>query len=579
MINVINKGIIAWIEVVLLSGFLLSQEVNPAKTFCNPLNLNYRFMIDAIDAREAADPVIILFKGDYYLFASRSGGYWFSSDFRDWKLVIPTGLPIEDYAPAILVIDDSVYYTASGTPAIYVTADPKNGIWKKRANTEPYGDPDLFQDDDGRVYMYSGVSNVNATKCVELDVKNGFEPIGVPVDIVYPNAKEHGWERRGDDNLLDEKPWIEGCWMTKYNGKYYLQYSAPGTEFKSYADGIYLSDKPLGPFTYMPYSPFSIKPNGFVTGAGHACTFKDKTGNWWRIVTMVVSVKHDFERRLGLFPVGFDKDGQIFTNTIFGDYPQYLPDVKTNQIKNNFTGWMLLSNKKYAEASSTLPGYSVQNAVDEDIKSYWVAKTGNADEWLMIDLGKVCKINAIQINFGEHNTIPDLVQGRANQIFEQYKFEISSDNKNWLLLIDKSTNQTDVPHDYIELIKPISARYIKLINVQTPGKGNFCVRDFRIFGNPDEVKFTNVKTFSVNRDSIDSRNALVKWEPVANADGYIVKYGIAPDKSYNHYLIYDEISLAIHSLNKGIEYFFSVEAFDNGTEYYYGGYNDVKDMK
>ena len=37
--------------------------------------------------------------------------------------------------------------------------------------------------------------------------------------------------------------------MTKHNGKYYLQYAGPGTEFKSYSDGVYVSDKPLGPFT------------------------------------------------------------------------------------------------------------------------------------------------------------------------------------------------------------------------------------------------------------------------------------------------------------------------------------------
>lgn len=44
------------------------------------MNLNYRFMVDAVDAREAADPVMVLFKDDYYLFASRSGGYWWSND-------------------------------------------------------------------------------------------------------------------------------------------------------------------------------------------------------------------------------------------------------------------------------------------------------------------------------------------------------------------------------------------------------------------------------------------------------------------------------------------------------------------
>ena len=56
----------------------------------------------------------------------------------------------------------------------------------------------------------------------------------------------------------------EGSWMNKYNGKYYLQYASPGTEFKTYADGVYTSDSPNGPFKYETYSPFSYKPGGVV---------------------------------------------------------------------------------------------------------------------------------------------------------------------------------------------------------------------------------------------------------------------------------------------------------------------------
>ena len=118
--------------------------------------------------------------------------------------------------------------------------------------------------------------------------------------------------------------------MVKENNKYYLHYSAPGTEFKTYADGIYVSDAPKGPFQYADYSPFSFKPTGFISGAGHGCTFKDKNGNYWRVVTMTISIKHMFERRLGLFPVSFDSDGHIFCNTAFGDYPQFLPGEKVN---------------------------------------------------------------------------------------------------------------------------------------------------------------------------------------------------------------------------------------------------------
>ena len=71
-----------FILILLQSKSVMAQPVEGPQTFCNPLNLNYRFMVDAVDAREAADPVIVLFKDDYYLFASRSGGYWTSPDLR-----------------------------------------------------------------------------------------------------------------------------------------------------------------------------------------------------------------------------------------------------------------------------------------------------------------------------------------------------------------------------------------------------------------------------------------------------------------------------------------------------------------
>ena len=53
----------------------------------NPLNLSYRFQTDGVCRREAADPVIILFKDQYYLFASHSSGYWHSSNLRDWDYI------------------------------------------------------------------------------------------------------------------------------------------------------------------------------------------------------------------------------------------------------------------------------------------------------------------------------------------------------------------------------------------------------------------------------------------------------------------------------------------------------------
>jgi xylan 1,4-beta-xylosidase len=546
---------------------ILAQPATVPQTFCNPLNLNYRFMADAIDAREAADPVIVLFKDDYYLFASRSGGYWTSPDLRTWTFIVPQGIDIESYAPAVISMRDSLFYIPGGTTQVYKTGDPKSGIWEKGPSLVNYGDPALFLDDDGKLYLSYGVSNTAPTSIVELDPVT-FKQIGSKVDVVLAQASIHGWERRGDDNLLDEQPWIEGTWLVKSNNKYYMHYSGPGTEFKTYADGIYVADSPLGPYEYAPYSPFIFKPTGFITGTGHGCTFKDKNGLYWHIGTMTISVKHMFERRLGLFPVAFDDDGEIYSNTNWGDYPQYFPGVQVKPVENNFPGMMVLSHKKFVMASSSLEDHGIENAVDEDVRTYWSAQSGDPDEWIMVDLGKDCSVEAIQVNFAEHNTNPDIVRGRDNLIYEQYILETSTDGMNWAMLVDKSSNMEDVPHDYVELSEPVTSRYIKLTNKYTPGGGNFAIRDLRIFGNKNQTVFTTVSDFTVDRIPLDGRDAVVSWSSVENADGYVVTYGIAPDKLYNNYMVYDADSIAIHSLNQGVEYFYHVQAFDNGTDYY-----------
>ena len=86
---------------------------------------------------------------------------------------------------------------------------------------------------------------------------------------------------QGSLRLSTITPFIEGSWMTKHAGHYYLQYGAPGTEYNVYATGVYVGDDPLGPFTYAPYNPVAYKPGGFVQGAGHGNTFQDVHGNWW----------------------------------------------------------------------------------------------------------------------------------------------------------------------------------------------------------------------------------------------------------------------------------------------------------
>ena len=545
--------------------FACSPPQHQAKTFCNPLNLDYRYQLEEPSRREAADPVIVLFQDRYCLFASKSGGYWVSENLIDWSLIVPTGLPLEDYAPAALEINGKLYFTAFNSGAIYTTDDPLAGVWTKVADTPNYADPALFLDDDGRLYMYDGCSNNGPIYVQEMD-PNTFELIGERIECFSPDYKNRGWEVFGDDNLggdmdgrIQYSPWDEGPWMNRYNGVYYLQYAAPGTQWKSYADGVYTATSPLGPFEYAPYSPFAHKPTGFITGAGHGNTFQGKDGRYWHIGTMVISVAHMFERRLGLYPVGFDSDGQMFSNSYLADFPQKVPGSANDPARDNLAGWMLLSYGKETIVSSSLDGYPPAYAVDEEVRTWWSAVTGDSGEWLAVNLGKPCDVYAIQTNFADQGTD---AFGREEKHYHQYEVRVSDDGLAWRSIIDKSENQKDVPHDYVELEKPVTTQFVKIENIHMPARGTFAISGFRVFGLASGDVPTLVQNSSAKRDPDDLRRVHIEWKAAQNATGYVIRYGIAPKKLYNNYQVYKQTQLSINSLNTGIDYFYTIDSFN-----------------
>ena len=536
------------------------------KTFCNPVNLNYRFMkIDGGEGiREAADPVVVSFKDKYYLFASKSSGYWYSEDFTDWKHVFITDsvLPIEDYAPGLFIHKDHLYYVGSthGKGMLYRSAAPETGVWEPVKEIWSYWDPAFYVEGDN-LYMYYGCSPVDPIYAQVLDL-NTLEARTEVITCFNSNKEEYGWERTGEHNELARRPYIEGAWMTAHQGKYYLQYAAPGTEWKSYADGTYVSDSPSGPFTYMENSPVSYKPTGFIGGAGHGCMFTVGSENYWKAATNSISVRHMFERRVSFYPAGFDKDGYLYTDTYLGDYPMFLPTEK-RQASNSFQpGWMLLSYGKTVTASSTLDGFPAENIVDEDSRTAWVAATNNDTEWLQVDLQHLSSVNAIQVNFDEYGAKQ---KGFVPGVYQSYVIYASVNGEDWYPVVDYSAKKTDTPHDYIEFEEPFKARYIKLQNKEYTVSSNLSVRDLRIFGNGLGSKPRPVNGFTVKRNEEDPCKVSLAWNEVPHAQGYIVRYGIAEDKLYSNFQVMGETSLEIGSLNKGVTYYFTIDTYnENG---------------
>ncbi|HEX4265133.1 MAG TPA: family 43 glycosylhydrolase [Verrucomicrobiae bacterium] len=549
-------------------GTLASPAAERPQTFCNPVDLTYRFQLDSPTRREAADPTLVRFNGEYWLFASKSGGYWHSTDMAHWIFVEPTGLPLEDYAPTVAVLNGRMIFTAFNTRAIYTTEDPLKGTWTKAADLKGYPDPDIFVDDDGRVYLYYGCDSNGGIQVVELDPRQNFKVVHEPVTCLKADYAHHGWEVAGENNLGNPNadgskqmaPWVEGAWMTKRAGVYYLQYSAPGTQFKTYADGVYTATNPMGPFNYAPYSPFSQKPTGFIGGAGHSSVVEDGQHHFWHVSTMTISVRHMFERRLGIFPAGFTPDGQMFCDTYLGDYPQFIPGAAKNPAANNSPGWMLLSYRKPATASSSLAQFQVENAFDENIRTWWSAASGKAGEWLQVDLTKPCQIAAMQINFADQG-MTNL--GRMVDDSYRYSVQVSKDGAHWTSALDRRDNRGDSPHDYAQLEKSVTARYVRVVNEHTPGGGLFSISGLRVFGNGLGHAPASVNPVEPVRDPLDPRQVHISWQPAADADFYIIRCGLAPDRLFNNYQVYDATHFDINNLNAGTAYYLSIDAVND----------------
>ena len=557
-------------------------------------------------SREAADPSLILFKGRYYLFPSMTAGFLVSDDLVTWESYPLKDVPVYDYAPDVRVIGDYIYFSASKRDEIcsyYRTKDPINSGFEEIPGTFPFWDSNLFVDEDGKIYFYWGCSNVTPVYGVELNPED-MTPKTEPLALISGNTDNIGFERTGEDHIppktpeqieatiqgyisqmpniteeqleqlrmyLSNNPYIEGAWMDKHNGKYYLQYACPGTQYNIYGDGTYISDSPLGPFQLAKNNPYSYKPGGFIPGAGHGSTMEDKRGNWWHTSTMRISMNHMFERRLGIWPAGFDKDGELFCNQRYGDWPMKIEQSNMDPWKD--PEWMLLSYKKPVTASSSVDGKSPNFASDENVQTWWKAATNHSGEWIQIDLKACLDVRAIQLNFADDEMIMELPKGASlkgeatmaryideRKYFTRWVLEGSVDGQDYFVIEDKSQAQTDLPHDFIIKEDGIRVRYIRCTIVELPYGQNPCISGLRVFGK-GEGKLP-IKSAGVLTKQLSDLDLQVQWSEEATATGYNVLWGFAPDKLYHSYMVFGKNEVKIGALIKGEPVFVRVDTFN-----------------
>jgi hypothetical protein len=462
----------------------------------------------------------------YYMFCS-GGAAWVSDDLVHWKYQPVRGQVL--VAPHVVKYNGAFYMSGNDAP-LYRADEPLGpyelvGPWKLRhgepwtgvaGNGQPWTgafDVDIFIDDDNRPYLYFPGRGQDGIFVVPLD-PNDLSQFAAEPKLLFTFDKSHTWERYGDFNEFSEVSWIEGPWVFKRNGTYYLQYSASGTQWITYATGLYTAKTPLGPFQYAPVNPLLRQTDGVVTGPGHGCAVQGRDGQWWQFYTIVLR-NPPGGRRIGMDPIGFDQDGNLFVRGPTST-PQWAPGTIADAAREGDSGSVPLTvNKLHAmnaqsTASRSRPGREAAYAIDDSAGTWWEPAEAEVQPSLTIDLSPATVFDSVQLftidscrimfntggrgPFGrrggggaEASTSAPAAPAASRPVAHQYKIEVSTDGVEYRMVLDKTNNRIPRYTEFDE-VPPTTCRFVRLTMTGWPRNATvpLGIVEFTVFGRPIE---------------------------------------------------------------------------------------------
>lgn len=286
--------------------------INPMKYTNEPL----------VDFRSISDPSVLYYDNKWYLYPSY-GMCYVSEDFTNFKHVRTEPYNV-GYSPSVISHRGKFLMTAHSN-GLYIGDSPTGpfefvgDFIKTDGTTIRPIDSALFNDDDGRIYIYwfeqtipDERGNFTAmTMGVELSGDDPRRFLTEPY-LIHKFNPDNFWERDGAYHQNTKSGWVEGQWMLKHNGRYYMVYSAPGTQFPCYSIAAYYSDEgPLTGFKCQKHNPICRHVTGIVSGAGHGCIVYGPNNSLWAFYTVAAPATHPYERRIGMDRVYADENGEL----------------------------------------------------------------------------------------------------------------------------------------------------------------------------------------------------------------------------------------------------------------------------
>jgi xylan 1,4-beta-xylosidase len=474
--------------------------------YCNPLP-----MLSGGGASASGDVTVIRDNGRYYMYCT-GGGTWISTDLVNWTFQRVDNVPI---APHVVEYDGAFYMCGNDGP-LFKAESPlgpftRIGDWNNTPDVaggwNGAFDVDVFVDDDNKPYLYYPGRGVSGIYVVPLDPRDLTRFAGPPKHLFAFN-KDHIWERYGEMNEYADVAWIEGPWLQKHKGTYYLEYSASGTQWKTYAEGYYTAKSPLGPFTYAPNNPLLRRIEGLVTGTAHGSIVEGPDGHLWQFYTIVLS-NPPGGRRIGMDPVEFARDGDMSVRIT--DTPQWAPGVVADPARDGDSGSIPVSINKVramnaqSRFSSQQPGHDAAYAVDNSSGTWWEPSPDDAQPTLTLDLGPATRFDVVQLfaidsvrllftggrRFGGRAGASAAAANTAAVTTgtstlpptdaHQYRIDVSTDGATFTTVLDRSANAV-ARNTLFEELPPTRCRFVRLTMTNWPRETPLGVIEFTVFG-------------------------------------------------------------------------------------------------
>lgn len=450
-------------------------------------------------ANASGDVTVLQDGGLYYMFCT-GGGAWVSGDMLNWEYRQVKHVARIPVAPDVVKYNGRFYMSGNDAP-LYVADTPLGpyelvGDWTNTGEIEEGWngafDTHIFIDDDNQPYLFWPGRGVSGVFGVKLNPQKLNEFAGKPVHLIQFNS-DHWWERYGEMNEYPDVSWIEGPWVIKHNGRYYLEYSASGTQWKTYAEGYYTAKSPLGPYTYADNNPLLRKTEGLVTGTAHGSIVKGPDGNFWQFYTIVLG-NPPGGRRIGMDKVEFDKKGRMSVKVT--DTPQPAPlagkavppslPVTINKVR---------AMNALSKISSEQFGFFGSYAVDDNSGTVWMPAEDDKETSLLIELSPATRFDVVQlftvssvrIMFGGINAprrggSGRMMWGGGTPVYK-YKLETSVDGENYIVAVDRTRN-TVARNTTFDEFPPVQCRFVKLTITEWPENTPRGIIDFTVFGQP-----------------------------------------------------------------------------------------------